>query len=325
MPSFHIKTNYFVIPSMADEFIFPITGLSLLSPLRLGFVTFYNSSAADFLENPNMQKFIPLFKKHLINCRTVAHVDTRSANEEWKNACEDNSSVALMLLKQSIGLIYSMYYELKGYNDQCRIIISANGVHETEEGMEYFLCDSSCRGNDMTSSLQLTVNAEMHQILHKHIYLFLDLYAMNSEMDRKKLKLFESLYYILNEVHSIERISKIGAYFNLIFRGLKDIDFPTVSKNVVLMLNLRDITIECFGKAGKLNSLLNKIYSEIRNKYYHGKIDLLKEFIVIDSSDYFIMYQAYMSCIIMLFSDPGLNFIKTSDDLRGYLNSRNMV
>ena len=133
-------------------FIFPITGLYLSTnkKLSVGNIDFVDRV---YLKNQLIKKdlanniqFINIFSK----VNTFAVVDL-SKFGEYKNVCKDGyNSLALQLLKQTIGAMYiSIYNNKSNPDDERRIIISDKGMHEVDEGLnsylamyngEYYIC-----------------------------------------------------------------------------------------------------------------------------------------------------------------------------------------
>ena len=251
----------------------------------------------------------------LSEAKTLVYVNIGSSSTMWKSSCNNNLSIALMMAKQAIGLLYLTYYEQKGFEGGKRVILSANNKHELEEGMETFLADGTINCGAASSSLYLSVDYSFLSILKKRIPVFLDLYAMDSEIKLKVIKLFESLYYLCNEIHSIERILKISAFLQVVFLENSDESFQAASKRIKDMLNIHRKSINLFGRTGKLNSILNDIYDTIRNRYSHGVVDLYNEYNVVEATDYFIAYQVYMNILLAMAYEIDYSTILTTDDL----------
>ena len=310
-----VRYDYFLKENNSVQFLFPITGLSIDNELTIGYVTFYNLKNINYEKAEHLKIFIKNISA-LSTVNTVAYVDVSQIPASWKEKCNNNLSIALMLIKQVIGLLYLTYYEYEGFKDQKRIIISENNKHECEEGMGIYLSsDGYVRKSKVSGNLWLHPSSSFLRLLYVKVPSFIALYAMDSEMKLKILKLFESLYHLLNEIHSVERILKMSAFLQFILLENVKEDFPPVSKRIRYFLDQNNIRIDAFGNTGKLNSMLDKIYRNIRNKYSHGEISLYEEYNVINASDYFMFFQVYMSVILLLVYNTDLKKIKSTQDL----------
>ncbi len=148
-----VKYNYEFDKNDSSQFIFPITGLNIDDELNIGYVTIYNLKNINYETVKNLMPFVKN-RNVLSKLNIIAYVDVSDVSHFWKEKCNNNLSIALMLIKQAIGLIYLTYYEYKGYRDSKRIIISENNVHEFEEGMGIYLTSNGyVNDNDISKDL----------------------------------------------------------------------------------------------------------------------------------------------------------------------------
>lgn len=304
-----------------DCFVFPVTGLEVDDSISIGGVTIYNYSTI----TEQIEQLKPFYAE-LIKfpyLKTIAHVNVKNVPKVWEEHCNNKLSIALMMLKQTIGFFYLTYYEYKGYADSKRIIISSNNIHESEEGMDLFFCpDGNTYFQNISEYLFLKIDKEYSKILYSRVELFLELYKMDTDLKVCILKQFEFLYDILNEIHSVERVYKMAAFLQVMFLKDSGQSFNyCAAKLKVFLLEMNQVKINTFGKHGKLNKTLCDLYEKIRNKYSHGCIDLYNEFNVINSSDYFVFYQVYMETLILLAYNVDFYKMDTNKDLLGYIES----
>lgn len=308
------RPNYLFEKNSSNSFVFPITGLDINTCIEIGNVTFYDYSSI----SSDIGHLKP-FYKHLVkfpNLKTIAFVNTENVKHLWEGNCDNNLSIALMVLKQAIGFLYLTFYEYKGYNDAKRIIISSNNIHECEESMElYFSSDEILHCQDISKSLFLSVDDAFLEIMFNRKGRFLQLYKQDSDIKFPIVKQFEFLYDILNEIHSIERIYKMAAFLQMIFLRNHSQSFNYASSRIKSFIEQNGVKIETFEHSGKLNKILDDLYDNIRNKYSHGDIDLYNEFNVINASDYYIFYQVYMRVLQLLTYSVDTDIIKNKDEL----------
>ena len=163
-----VKRDYALKSDDSTNYVFPITGLLINDKLTIGDVTFYNFNKLDYEKDKNLQVFAEHMNS-LSTVNTIVYVDVSNVSSEWKDKCNNNLSIALMLIKQTIGLLYLTYYEYKGYEDQKRIIISENNIHECEEGMGIFLANRSIECSNVSNNLWLRLNNEFLYLLNSRI------------------------------------------------------------------------------------------------------------------------------------------------------------
>lgn len=131
-----------------------------------------------------------------------------------KDLCKDGSnSLALQLVKQTIGAIYLGIYNKK-LNPDCerRIAISNKGIHEVDEGLnpymaiyngKYMVCP-----NNADEGLVATINDFDTDNIYNAVKILSKTLKEKNEYEKKVCKVFEIVYSNFNECYSRERVLK---------------------------------------------------------------------------------------------------------------------
>lgn len=327
----------------SKKYLFPITGFEINDKIEIGNTIF-------FKKGTEINESIPQISHKLFReVETLAFVDLENIPDIWKNKC-DLSSIALQTLKQSIGVIYLAYYEvIGGIINEKRIVISNLNVHEIDEGLVPFTTEKEVVNfREPSKYLNMKLNDNLVTKIKSTCSVFNRVSNMTTEMECKVLKVIESLYYLNNEIYSLERILKICAFLNFVFVESKDDekDFNKVASNVNQIFNYYDVDVlknfslaEKFNlveklssveklsgsenlrlaKKIKLNVIMNEIHTEIRNKYSHGKIDLYQEFSVIHENQYNVFRIVIYELLKLLMFNKDFSEIKSSKELNEFV------
>lgn len=180
---------------------FPITGILVTRELVIGKVKFINKEDSNKYQVLISKNYF--IQKHFKNVQSIAIINISGINTE---GYADNATFALQLLKQSIGIVYIHIFRI---DDEKRIVISALGIHEVDEGLNPYFSENSYYNNDMSSNLMRDIVSLIEpQITHMN-KIALECYASEDEMRKKVLKSLELLYYLYSEQYSNYRILKI--------------------------------------------------------------------------------------------------------------------
>lgn len=336
---------YAHIPIMSTSFIFPITGLKLEenSKISVGMVEFADKS---YLKSNIVQKGLFDTMEMLgryKNIETFAIVDLNKMGQ-YKGLCPiekgGNNSLALQILKQSIGAIYlSIHNKYKPrYDVDRRIVISDKGIHEVEEGLvDYFVLDNGKymnKPNDTSTLLISDVNnfdinniKELNSIMIKPL-------DKRSELESKICKSLELIYSLYSEPYTVERVIKLAIILNYIFRESDEVDITSkqIERKIKLLFNtvtkkeiLETIPKYMFDKdcrTEKIASVVGDIYSRIRNNVMHGKIDLYTEYSVINLKDYIPLKVITLEVINTILNIEDLMNCKDTKSMNEYIEKK---
>ncbi|WP_024861849.1 hypothetical protein [Ruminococcus flavefaciens] len=316
-------------PSQDREFYFPLTGIDISQPLKIGKCEIIPVSMLKETIN-----FPQLMTSH-ISCIAKTIVDV---SEKWESAC-DNYSIALQLTKQSIGALYLAFYNSKNRCDYSRrIVISNIGKHELDEGLVIYkterllnnysdisktLCFNNDDQTDLFSSSIKVIDSKMDSF-----------YSQDCEYGNKILKALEILYCINNEIYSNERILKICAAINMLFKDNsgKEIDSNWIASQLNQLFNyfgidikgkVPDELIDDYFSKTKYTALFVDEYKKIRNNFMHGIIELYKEFTVINSVDYFFYIISLYELINIMIGKAEFQSLTNTDEFIQTLISNN--
>lgn len=322
-------------------FIFPITGLIIEDTLSVGKVTFYNKESFD----TNLVKFDigPFLKsKFLSKVTTLAVVNTNGLNEKWyeeiriletSNVDSDMLSIAIKLLRQSIGILYLVIYlTSKRVDDEKRIVISPLGEHEIEEGIIFYCTEANAYNKTSTSErLKIKGSEITTEKLDSLLKIIDGYYTSDFELDIKKLNSLELLYCIQNEIYARERILKMCALISHIFL----ID----RKDNLNRTNLFNFVIQLFNYYGidiysklptdlinverlqlkKKHKYLEDIYENLRNSFMHGYFDLYGDFTPTVIEDLLTLKITTYELLNLLITNDDISKISTSSGLIEYI------
>lgn len=159
-------------------------------------------------------------------------------------------------------------------------------------------------------------------------------YSQDCEYGNKILKALEILYCINNEIYSNERILKICAAINMLFKDNsgKEIDSNWIAKQLNQLFNYFNVDIkgkvpdelvdDSFIKT-KYTSLFVEDYKKIRNNFMHGIIDLYQEFTVIKTVDYLFYIISLYELINIMICKPQFQTVTTTDEFIQTLMNNN--
>lgn len=328
--------DYVHRPIDEEIFIFPITGLRLKNnELSIGCVKFVRKNyVRNNLKNKNTGKKAyssTEFNKKFKNINTFAIVELNKLGE-YENKCEDGSnSLALQVLEQTIGAIYlSIYNKKERADDEKRIIISDKGFHEVDEGLNSYMA-IGMNGYDILStraSEGLIANENdfdidnisgIIDILNKKI-------QDRTKFENKLCKSLEIIYGTFIESHAIDRVIKFVIILNYLFReddnqkfksnfiGRKlKIIFNTIDNKKIIEL-LPDYLHDNTNSTKKVSALITDIFSRIRNNVMHGKLELFKEYAILNTKDLIPLKVITMELIDSILSNEYLLSSKSTKE-----------
>lgn len=159
-------------------------------------------------------------------------------------------------------------------------------------------------------------------------------YQNDNEFGNKILKSLEIIYCINNEIYSNERILKICATLNMLFKDNsgKDIDSNWIASQLNQLFNYYNIKIkEKIPKElmdeemlkTKYTTLFIDNYKKIRNNFMHGIIDLYQEFTVINTTDYLFYIISLYELLNILITFPNFNSLTTTDEFITKIKNNN--
>ncbi|MBO6231980.1 MAG: hypothetical protein IK990_06525 [Ruminiclostridium sp.] len=309
--------------SNATVFYFPITGMIITQPLKIG--------KCDYIPLSLFKEQIKLPQNMVENISVIAKT-TVDVPENWIKNAIDNYSIALQLTKQSIGAIYlSIYNSKKRCDNNRRIVISPIGKHEVDEGLVIYQTNLSTRNTTDVSSTLFFSDKDASDLflanldtINNQILMY---YSNNNEYGNKILKSLEIIYCINNEIYSNERILKICAALSMLFKAdndTKDVDSPWIASRLNQLFHYRSVniiekipeTVNCLKKTKKnYNEIFIDIYSRIRNSFMHGIIDPYQEFTVITTDEYLLYIVSLYELIDILILDGSFNSLQTTKEL----------
>lgn len=324
-----------------NRFIFPITGLKVgINNIKtIGLIDFVDK---EYLINNVIDSSLAIkseFNKNFKSVSTFAIVDLRKYGD-YKSLCTDgNNSLALQLLKQTIGGIYlSIFNKRIDVDCERRIVISNKGIHEVDEGLnpymviyndKYYVCPNNVDENLIatTSDFDLNNITNIIKILNKPL-------KEKNQYEKKICKVLEIMYSNFNECYSKERVIKWAIILNYIFReddnkriestdiGRKlRIIFNVIEKKEILEQLPKRIAPE-IKKTKKISEIMIDIYSRIRNDLMHGKIDYYTEYAICDAKDLIILKIIVMELLNIMVKDDYLNYCTSIKEFNTYIEKK---
>lgn len=328
-------------PIDEKSFIFPITGLLLTTnkKLSIGNIDFvdrtYLKSRIIDRGLANDGNFIDLFSR----VNTFAVVDL-SKFGDYKNVCNDgNNSLALQLLKQTIGVIYiSIYNKKPSPDNERRIIISDKGVHEVDEGLNSYMAIWNEKYHMCPNKVSELLIAKESDIDIKNVQPIIDILSKNikerTEFENKICKALELVYSILIESYTSERVLKLTTLLNFIFNQSERHNFDSnfVGRKLKIIFNVIDkkefleeipkyICPEML-KTKDISPIMVDIYSRVRNNFVHGKIDIFTELAVINLKDYIPLKLICFELIKSITTNKELINCKNTKEFDDYIESK---
>lgn len=328
-------------PINENRFIFPITGL------KIGINSILTIGLIDFVDKEYLVKNIidsslainSVFNKNFKSISTFAVVDLKKYGD-YRGLCKDgNNSLALQLLKQTIGSIYlSIFNKITNVDCEKRIVISNKGIHEVDEGLnpymaiyndKYEVCPNNV--DEMliatTSNFDITNIPNVIKILNKPL-------KEKNEYEKKICKVLEVIYSNFNECYSRERVIKWAIILNYIFReddsqkiestdiGRKlRIIFNVIEKKEILEQLPKRITPKV-KKTKKISNIMIDIYSRIRSDLMHGKIDYYTEYAICDAKDIIILKVVVMELLNIMVKDEYLSSCTSTKEFNTYVEKK---
>ena len=322
-----------------DKFIFPITGL-LIDPddmIKIGVVSFVNKEYLyrDIL-NKELVEYLDIMGIYM-STPTFAIVDFSDFGDV-ENICADGkNSLALQILKSTIGAIYISINDIKDTPDkERRIVISDLGAHEVDEGLNTYLIWINGEYYVQPNNVKEHLVAKAIDFNLENITGFTDIlekpFIKRTEYENKVSKALEILYSTFHEPYTRERILKLSIILNFIFRdnGNKKLEithiggklktiFNTIQKKYILENIPRYI---CDGKATKdIGKIVVHIYKKIRNEVMHGRVDLNTEYAVCNTEDYICLKIISIETLKFMVSNPKAKKCKDTEQFNSWIDS----
>ena len=328
-------------PIQENSFIFPITGLKLAmnTSIYIGKVQFVDK---EYLEKNIIDfelAFDSLFTRNFNKIKTFAVVDL-SKYGDYKSLCKaGNNSLALQIIKQTIGAIYlSIFIKHDDPTFERRIVISNKAMHEVDEGLnpymaiykgKYMVCpnevDKGLVGSCIDFDLENVKN--VIDILNKD-------YKEKTEYEQKICKTLEVVYSIYNESYSRERVIKWAILLNYLFRenDSQNLDSPDIGRKLKIIFNVIEkkeileklprYIVPKPKKTKRISDIVINIYSRVRNDLMHGKIDFYTEYAVCKLEDMIILKVIVMELLSIMSSDKYLNECKTIKEFNCFVEKK---
>lgn len=314
LPYAHQKIN-------EKKFIYPITGLDLSTThqLTIGKVTFI--SKEHFWSNVLDKELVEILNTKGIysNTPTFAIVDLTNMGDIEDICTDGNNSIAMQLLKQTIGALYISIYSIKPTpDDERRIVISDVGIHEVDEGLNTYLVWYQGRytycQNEVKHYLVANSNDFCLKEIEKFIHILSKPMSTRNEYESKISKALEILYSTLNEPYTRERVIKLSIMLNFIFRdnGDANLEITHIAGKLRVIFNIIQpkLILEaipnyiCSGKTTKkISATVIDIYSRIRNEVMHGRVDLQTEYAICNIDDYICLKVIVMETLLFMVTE----------------------
>lgn len=306
-------------PINSNIFVFPIHGIdmSVIKEMNIGYVTFIDKVTAKSKYNVDNFDF---------NTETYALVDLskQTFQLQYHNGL---NSIALKILKETIGYINITIYDRLSLDKERKIMISNINKHILEEGLIRYLSLNSDNvikiENTRFDTVDLTMTTSeigLLKYMNKNwIKLLEQNFEERSELHKKLLKGLEYIYYISNEIYASERIIKYFIVLNNIFKvdGI-DLNRKGIAKYLNLIFS-RVKPIQVF--RGNFNREFESLYDGIRNNIMHGILNLDNEEGMIDSNDFHNLKVLFYELLISLTETDDIFILNTTKDLNLYLES----
>ena len=308
----HNSINNFV-------FIFPINGIDMsdAKELKIGYVTFMDKVITKCKYNVDNFEF---------DAETYALVDLskQTFKLQYHNGL---NSIALKILKETIGFLNISVYNRLSLDKERKIIISNISKHMLEEGLIRYLSINNDKvikiENTRFDTVDLTMTtSEITLLKHMNknlIKLLEQNFEDRSELHKKLLKGLEYIYYISNEIYASERIIKYFIVLNNIFKvdGI-DLNRKGIAKYLNLVFS-RVKPIQVF--SGNFNRQFEALYDGIRNDIMHGILKLDNEEGMINIHDYHNLKVLFYELLISLTESDEIFELNTTKDLNSYLET----
>lgn len=322
-----IKYNYLHTPSDEKIFYFPLTGIAIHEQIHIG--------KTEIIPIDKLDNSLNLPQIMMQNVKCIAKTQV-SVSENWRQFT-DNFSIALQLTKQCIGALYFSFYKCNiRPDDNRRIVISNIGEHEVDEGLVPYYTNKANNIRDLSSHLTFKSNDMSLDIIREINFInskLNEFYSFDCEYGNKILKSFELLYCVNNEIYSNERILKICAVLNMLFRTDSQSNFPWISNQIHQLFNRHSVDVKSKFptelietnddlSSKKLNVILNEIHNEIRNNFMHGKINLYTEFTVINTEE-LLFFVITLYELLNIMTSENYYTIKTTKEFIEKLNQDN--
>lgn len=300
-------------------FIFPINGIDMgvVGEVNIGYVTFMDKGIAKCKYNVDNFDF---------NAEAYAIVDLskQTFKLQYHNGL---NSIALKILKETIGFLNVSVFDRLSLDKERKIIISNISKHILEEGLIQYLSinndDVIKIENTRFETVDLTMTTSEIRLLNRMNKNWIKLLEQNfedrSELHKKLLKGLEYIYYISNEVYASERVIKYFIVLNNIFKvdGI-DLNRKGIAKYLNLVFS-RVKRIHVFN--GNFNREFEYLYDGIRNKIMHGILNLDNEEGMIDTNDYHNLKVLFYELLISLTESDEIFVLNTTKDLNSYLET----
>ena len=168
---------------------------------------------------------------------------------------------------------------------------------------------------------------EFIKILNKNI-------EEKTEFETKICKSLELVYSIFIESYTSERVFKLTTLLNFIFNESEKHDFKSQFIGRKLKIIFTVIDKKCFlenipayicsrGLLTKdISEITRNVYSNVRNKLMHGKIDVFTEFAVINLEDYIPLKIISLELLKAIVSDKKIVDCKNTKEFNEYVESR---
>lgn len=327
----------------ASKFIFPITSFALKENTKL---VIGNVDFVDFVYLKNnlikdKSNYIKQFEELFKNINTYAIIDL-SKFGDYKDLCEaGNNSLALQILKQTIGALYiSIYFNYKKlgeYDCERRIVISDSGVNIVDEGLSSYVSINNDRYTFNAYSISkslFTSEADLDldsikpilEIMKKEI-------NIRNQYENKICKSLEIIYSIINENSSRERVFKWPIIWNYLFREDNgDININFITKKLKAIFNIispqkileqiPNKLVNNLNDTSKISKIVEDIYIKIRNKIMHGHIRLYEEYTVCTIENIIIYKVITLELIHTLCQNEFLESCTSTNELNKFISTK---
>lgn len=320
-------------PRKEEKFIFPITGLSIgvNKNIFIGKIEFVDR---EYLINNIITGFNQ--NKDFIGVKTFAIVDL-SKYGIISGLCKDgNNSLALQILKQTIGAIYlSIYLKRSSADFERRIVISNKNVHEVDEGLNPYLVYNKNKYMVVPNNVSEMLNASIFDFNLEDISNIIEVLNKNmrakNEYEKRICKSLELVYSIYNESYSRERILKWSILLNYIFResDTQNLDSNDIGRKLKLIFNIveeKKILEKMHKyispkekKTKKISQIMKDIYSRVRNNLMHGKLDFYTEYAVCNLEDIITLKIIVLEVIMFMANDNNINKFKDIKEFNSFI------
>jgi hypothetical protein len=298
-------------------FVYPINGIDLqkYKELKIGNVTFIDKSIA--IQNYNCTDY-----NYPVDSYAVVNLKNQTFNKTYNNGL---NSIALKILKETIGLLnVSLYAPYNMYTER-KITISNINKHFLEEGLIKYLTlhkNNVIIQNVKFDNVKLTMTDDelkSLEYIHKNWISLVSLdFEKRNEYQKKLLKALEYIYYISNEIYASERIIKYFIVLNNIFKAEgREINRQGIAHYLNIIFNKVKV-VKIFD--GNFNKEFGDLYDTIRNNIMHGVLDLDNEEGLINNDDFYNLKALFYELIRILAENENLNLQNSTVELNDYLD-----